>query len=113
MFEARLSEGAILKKIVDSVKDLVDSCNIELNDYGISLQAMDMSHIALVSLLLNAECFDPYRCDRSMTIGLKLTNLGKLLKCAGNDDIITLRAEGRNELILMFESPSTFSLLFP
>ena len=33
--------------------------------------------------------------------------MGKILKCAGNDDVVTLKAEDEGEsLAMVFESPS-------
>jgi proliferating cell nuclear antigen len=37
MFEARLEEGVIFKKIVDAIKDLVKNVNLDSNGSGISL----------------------------------------------------------------------------
>lgn len=34
MFEAKLSEGVILKKIVDSIKDIVTDVNIDISPSG-------------------------------------------------------------------------------
>jgi hypothetical protein len=34
MFEAKLQEGMILKKIVEAIKDLVDDVNIDLSPTG-------------------------------------------------------------------------------
>ena len=48
MFEAKLSDGTVLKRIVDSIKDLVQDVNLDISATGISLQAMDSSHVALV-----------------------------------------------------------------
>jgi proliferating cell nuclear antigen len=90
MFEARLKEGHILKKIVEAVKDLVKSVNFDANSSGLSMQAMDSSHVALVSFQLDESGFATYRCDRNITLGLSIENLSKILKCAANDDIITL-----------------------
>ena len=39
---------------------------------GMSLQAMDSSHVCLVSVDLNAEGFEPYRCDRNLTLGINM-----------------------------------------
>jgi proliferating cell nuclear antigen len=50
MFEARLEEGVQFKKIVDAIKELVKNVNLDMNSGGISLQAMDSSHVALVAL---------------------------------------------------------------
>ena len=37
-----------------------------------ALQAMDNSHVALVSLKLIAEQFEAYRCDRNMPLGVNV-----------------------------------------
>ena len=42
-----------------------------------------------------------------MALGLNLGNLGKILKCAGNDDVVTLKSqEEGDKLSIMFENPS-------
>ena len=70
---------------------------------------MDSSHVSLCALLMRSDGFDHYRCDRSMSLGLNLVSMGKILKCAGNDDTITLKAEDSGDnLTLMFENQGTF-----
>lgn len=66
---------------------------------------MDNSHVALVSMLLRAEAFDPYRCDRNMALGINLTSLSKVLRSAQPEDIITIKAGDTPDLLnLVFES---------
>ncbi|KAG9301516.1 hypothetical protein G9A89_008368 [Geosiphon pyriformis] len=108
MFEARLTQGALLKKILEAVKELVTDANFDCSESGIGLQAMDNSHVALVSVMLRAEGFDPYRCDRNMPLGVNLNSLNKILKCAGNEDFITLKADDSGDTLgLTFESPNS------
>lgn len=65
---------------------------------------MDASHVALVTLFLSAGHFDDYRCDRPQTLGVSVSNLAKLIKIAGNEDSITLRAsDDATMLTLHFE----------
>ena len=128
MLEARLEQASILKKVriqpadpvlernfsfaklrlaqvVDAIKDLVQDCNFDCNDSGIALQAMDNSHVALVSMSLKAEGFSPFRCDRNIALGVNLTSLTKVLRAAQNEDILTLKAEDApDSLNLVFES---------
>jgi proliferating cell nuclear antigen len=105
MLEARLQQAKLLKSLLEAIKELVTECNFDCNDSGIALQAMDNSHVALVALLLRSDGFDPYRCDRNLPLGLNLNNLNKILKCAGNDDILTLKADdGGDTLSMVFES---------
>jgi proliferating cell nuclear antigen len=37
MFEAKLSDGTILKKIIEAIKDLVTDVNIDATPTGLSL----------------------------------------------------------------------------
>ncbi|EMR82456.1 putative proliferating cell nuclear antigen protein [Botrytis cinerea BcDW1] len=105
MLEARLEQADLLKKVVDAIKDLVQDCNFDCNDSGIALQAMDNSHVALVSMMLKAEGFSPYRCDRNVALGVNLTSLTKVLRAAQNEDILTIKAEDAPDVLnLVFES---------
>lgn len=104
MLEAKLSEAGIFKKIVEAIKDLVKDCNFECSEEGISIQAMDESHIALVSLKLGVESFLSYRCDRAIPLGVNVESLMKVLKSANNNDVLTLRAEDDGDVLgLVFE----------
>ncbi|KAG5253781.1 proliferating cell nuclear antigen family protein [Salix suchowensis] len=107
MLELRLVQGSLLKKVLEAIKDLVNDANFDCSSSGFSLQAMDSSHVALVALLLRSEGFEHYRCDRNMSMGMNLGNMSKMLKCAGNDDIITIKGDdGSDTVTFMFESPT-------
>jgi len=106
MFEARLLEGANLKRMMEAIKDLVTEANFDCTSAGISLQAMDSNHVSLVALFLKAEGFEHYRADRNISLGINLASMSKILKCSGSDDIITLKAEDSGDSVtFMFESP--------
>jgi proliferating cell nuclear antigen len=83
MFEARLVQGNLLKKLCDGLKDLVTEVNLDVSSTGIQCQAMDSSHVCLVATQLRADGFDHFRCDRNLTLGVSIPNLAKVLKCAG------------------------------
>ena len=89
MFEAKLTQSSLLKKVLDALKEIVEDTNLDctasgettppatpLVDHtppGIKCQAMDTSHVALVSFELNSEGFEPYRCDRNISLGIKIS----------------------------------------
>ena len=107
MFEARLVQGKIFKQLIESIKDLVTNANLDCTTDDIGMQAMDSSHVSLVQITLRSTGFDHYRCDRAISLGINSANLSKILKCAGNEDVLTLKAEdSADKLTLMFESPS-------
>lgn len=133
-----------------AVKELVTDANFDCSEEGIvsltsssdmlsktlipfvrqKLQAMDNSHVALVSLHLQAVGFEEYRCDRNMfvllpcqskgmsdglslrSLGMSLASLQKIIKSAAADDEVTLRAdESQDVLGLLFESKRLSNLL--
>lgn len=104
MFEAQLVSASVLKKIIDALKDLVTDVNLEISNEGIALQAMDASHVALVSLMLRSENFLHFNCERGQSIGISMSNLSKIIRCAENDDSVILRlAEEGSQLHIIFE----------
>jgi proliferating cell nuclear antigen len=58
---------------------------------------MDSSHVSLVALKLKSTGFDKYRCDRNISLGVNLVNMSKILKCAGSDDSLTLKADDEGD----------------
>jgi len=91
--------------VVEAIKDLVQDCNFDCNDSGIGLQAMDNSHVALVSMRLQSSAFQDFRCDRNIALGINLGSLTKVLRAAGNDDILSIKAEDAPDVVnLTFET---------
>ena len=69
------------------------------------IQAMDSSHVSLITLVLRKDGFSHYRCDTALTMGLKMSSIAKVLKCADSHDTITLKAEDSGDyLSLVFEN---------
>lgn len=90
-----------------AIKELVADANFECNEEGITLQAMDNSHVALVSVKLDAHGFKKYRCDRPMPLGVNLSSLTKVLKCAKDDDTCTLKASDEGDTLrFLYEARS-------
>ncbi|XP_067670767.1 proliferating cell nuclear antigen-like [Haliotis asinina] len=107
MFEARLNQGSLLKKIMEAIKELLNEAIFDCQSTGVTLQAMDSSHVSLVSLNLRSEGFESYRCDRNLSMGINLQTMSKMLRCAANDDIVTIKADDAGDKVkLVFESPN-------
>jgi proliferating cell nuclear antigen len=58
---------------------------------------MDSSHVSLVALKLKASGFEKFRCDRNISLGVNLVNMSKILKCAGGDDSLILKADDEGD----------------
>lgn len=104
MFEARLEDGSIMKKIIESIKDLVNDCNLDCSEEEMTIQSMDSAHVSLVAVSLAESAFGHYRCDRSNTLGINTVNMSKIFKMLGKNDSLTLKAEDNgDQLQMMFE----------
>lgn len=92
-----------------AIKELVTDANFECTEEGLNLQAMDNSHVALVSVNMKATGFKRYRCDRPMPLGVNLGSLTKVLRCAKDDDTCTLKAADEADVLnLVYEARSTW-----
>jgi len=106
MFEARLEQSSLLKKLFEAVKELCRDVRFDCNESGMGLQAMDSSHVALVSMLLKESAFSLYRCDRRVSLGVNIESIVKVFKTCGNDDIVTLKKDDDGDILLIsFENP--------
>jgi hypothetical protein len=95
--------------VLEATRELITEANFEVTASGISLQAMDSSHVSLVALTLRSDGFEHFRCDRTFSMGMNLNNMAKMLKCAANDDSIHMKAEDGGDMVTFtFESPSAF-----
>jgi len=89
--EAHLQHAALLKKVVDAMKDLCKDVNFDCSEKGLQVQSMDSSHVALVSLLLRESAFAEFKCDRPTSLGMNVDSLAKILKMCGPNDSLKLR----------------------
>mmetsp|Transcript_103579 Transcript_103579/g.298299 ORF Transcript_103579/g.298299 Transcript_103579/m.298299 type:complete len:260 (-) Transcript_103579:212-991(-) len=88
---AQLQQAALLKKVVDAVKDLCKDVNFDCSEKGIQVQSMDSSHVALVSLLLRESAFAEFKCDRATSLGMNIDSLAKVLKMCGPSEALKLQ----------------------
>lgn len=51
---------------------MVKNVNIDVTQKGLSIQAMDSCHIALVSLQLKEKAFASYDCQKPFTLGIAI-----------------------------------------
>lgn len=97
-----------MKKILEALRDLVKDANWDLSTEGMSLQAMDQSHVSLVSVLLNSQGFEDYRCDTNCVMGISILTMSKVMKCCNNDDSLKIeyKDDPGDTVTFTIESPN-------
>jgi len=78
-----------------------------------NLQAMDNSHVALVSVKLHADSFALYCCNHPIPLGINLGSLTKgdddkcTLKATDDGDVLSLKYKASHACITMLATRST------
>ena len=76
-----------LRKILESVFSIVDDVCMDFDDNGISFQAMDSSHVSLVSVGIPLSAFSKYECGQPVSLGIKTKALWMICKHLSGDDV--------------------------
>jgi proliferating cell nuclear antigen len=101
MVEIEFSEAGLFRRIIDSLKGLVEDITFDCGPKGMSLQAMDASHISLIAMGLPAEIFSRYECREPTSLSFSVETLLKIMKGSKPTDSLTIRAADDEEDIEM------------
>lgn len=96
--------GKILKDLVDICKDIVSEINLEIQNEGIIMQAMDMSHVSLISFFIHKDDFSLYNVDMEEVLSLSLKSLNMILKCYKESFQLSLNTNNDGFLQVIFYS---------
>ncbi|MEN6329213.1 MAG: proliferating cell nuclear antigen (pcna) [Methanobacteriaceae archaeon] len=102
MFKAVLSDSNILKTSFDAISSIVDEVQMQADEEGLRLDALDRSHITFVHLELKKNVFDEYQCKEPLKINVDTEELMKVLKRAKAEDMVELTTDEGN-FIITFE----------
>ena len=80
-----------------ALKDILLETNITFQPDGMRIISMDKSHTMLAHLLLEAENFEVYECEKEkIIIGVNMFHLFKLINSIDNDDTLTIYIEKKD-----------------
>lgn len=88
MFKFRISNAKILKDIATAISILVDEATFQIAPDGLKLRAMDPSRVAMVDFEWPKTVFEEYTCMEPTKMCINISELLKLLKRTGKDDVI-------------------------
>lgn len=90
LVETQTLQPAFFKGAFQALKDHIYEANIKIDEEKISILQMDSTHTVCAQLELYGNKFEKYVCKQRLNLGVDIHNLCKLLKGAGNSDILTL-----------------------
>jgi proliferating cell nuclear antigen len=114
MFKAVISDAKLLRSVLAAVSALVEEADFNMSNDGISLKALDPSHVAMISLNWPKQSFESYECDKLTKIRINLSNIQKLLKKAKSDESIEVTYdENSRKLMMILKGKLTKKFIMP
>jgi len=108
MFKAKIKDARVVKGIFEAVSAIISETLLKVDPAkGISLTAMDLSHICLVSLDLRKEDMDEFEADEPLEIGINLEDLVKIIKRSSAEDEITFSHNPNEKKLIIQMKPET------
>ena len=93
LLEIRTVQSPPFRCLIEALKEILTDANIEFDETGMKIIAMDATHTVLVHLKLEASNFEDYYCPQKLTLGIGMLNFFKLIKTLGNNDTLSLVVE--------------------
>jgi len=88
----KLENPAMLSKVVEIISELVTEVRIKINEFGLSITAMDPANVSMISFKLPKNAFSEFNLGNSSNeiLGVNLDNLKQILKRCGNSSSIII-----------------------
>ena len=96
-----IESADIILKVFSSLDELCDSVNLQFGEDGIHISSMDSSHVCLVAVKFAKEYFREYIIDSTITVGIKVSNLVRVLKCVDGSVLFECSVD---ELLVMTQN---------
>ncbi len=88
------SDARTWRYMVASIEKIIDEGVFVVNSEGLSLRALDTSHVVMIDLFYPAGAFTVFEVDGEETIGVSFDVFSKVLRRARKDDRLLIEAEG-------------------
>ncbi len=99
MFTARI-RMEVLRELVEVVSTLVPEAKLSISKDGVSVKAVDPSHVAMLVLSLKSTAFEEFTGEPT-EIGIDIEKFKEVLRLAKPGDVIDLQFDGgKNRLVV-------------
>lgn len=106
----KLENPAVLSKAIEVISELVTDVRLKVNDFGLSVTAMDPANVAMVSFKLPRGAFSQFESDAEV-LGVNLDNLKRILKrCGARSTLIMEKKDNLLNIQIQDRIKRNFSL---
>jgi proliferating cell nuclear antigen len=90
ILEIKTVQASTIKSVIDAMKEILMDVNLEFDENGMKIVALDNTHIVLIHLKLHADKFESYYCMKKIYVGINMLKFHMLIKTIQNGDILSL-----------------------
>ena len=106
----KLNEPLLLSKTIDLISDLVTEVRIKINEYGLSIIAIDPANVAMVGFKLPKSAFSEFEAGNEV-LGINLDNLKSVLRrCSSGSSLILEKEENVLKITIQDRIKRNFTL---
>lgn len=111
MLKFSVSDVRVWRSVIDAISELIDEANFVASPEGMSLRAMDPSHVAMIEVNLPKDFFDEYECDEKFNVGINLDEFRKVLRRGSARDKMEIEVSGgRINIVFSGRAQRSFSI---
>ena len=89
----KLENPNLLSRVIEIISELVTEVRIKVNEFGLSITAMDPANVSLVKFMLSRNSFSQFEVGEEV-LGINLDNFKRILKrCGPGSSLIMERKE--------------------
>jgi proliferating cell nuclear antigen len=106
----RLEDPSLLLKVIEVLSELVTEVRLKVNEFGMSVTAIDPANVAMVKFRLPKSSFSQFEAENE-SLGINLDSLKKILRrCGGGTPLTIERNENNLEILIQDRIKRNFSL---
>lgn len=106
----KLENPALLSKAIDIISEFITDARIKVNEFGMSITAIDPANVAMVGFRLPKSAFSQFETGNEV-LGVNLDNLKKILKrCGVGSSLILEKKDNQLEIKIYDKIRRNFSL---
>jgi len=101
MFKIAVSDAKTWKNFMSAIATLVEEATFDVKPEGISLRAMDPSHVAMVDFENPKEAFQEYACDKPTKLCVDIGDILKLMRRVESGETLELTHDSQTAHLSM------------
>ena len=94
MPKAVLPEAKMFKELVETIGNIADEVALLFTSEGLTIKALDVDQSSLIDIYFPKEMFLEYDIEESMSVGVSINNLKKVLKHLKKGENLAIEPEG-------------------